>query len=170
MVEYLKKRLFASNGSSSSGSTPNIYTFKQTITAAQMATIGTSPVTLVAPPGANKYICVTPGSLCFRKTGGTTNGYTFDASTTGFGLTWINGGFFDYFSVFDLSGFTSGSTATRFLFGVSSVKVFAWADYQHYWISSANSGVILGTSNLLNPTAGDNDIIISFTYSIIDVS
>lgn len=169
MVSYIKKKLFAVSGGSGSSSTPNIYTFKQTITAAQMATIGTSPLNLISSPGANIFVVPTPGSLCFRKLGGTTNGYTFNASSTGIGLSYVNGAAMDQYNVYDLTGTYPTTVTNRLLNGVSVSRVQTWTNGQFGTIASVSS-VYLAVDDAVNPTAGDNDIIISFTYSLIDVN
>lgn len=169
MVNYIKKKLFASSTSSSSSSASLTYTYKGTITAAQMSTIGATPITLVAAPGANKFINVVPGSLSFRKSGGTTNGYTFNVSSAGFGLK-HGASYSDYYNMHDLTGTAPASTANRILNGVSVTRCQFWTGSINYIVPAANTAVTITTDDGANPTAGDNDIIVSFTYNIIDVS
>lgn len=156
-------------GSGGGSSSSSVLIFKQTITAAQMATCGSSPIVLL-PNLSNKIYCVIPNTFCMKKTGGTTNGYTFNASSDSFGLS--GSGIMDYYAGFDLSGTQPGFSATKLLESYTSVHIVLNNAFNGTLQikNDSNQQVFLTTNDSANPVSGDNDIIVSFNYTIIDLS
>ena len=135
-------------------------TYKTTITAAQMATIGTASVLISLPTAAGMVICIVPGSVVCRREGGTT-AYTFN---TGISfeirlLTAIGSYFFspqntlcstpDKYELLMWSNPTSGS---------GDIPVLA------------NIPLYFTTTDNTNPVSGDYNIVVSFLYTMINMN
>lgn len=137
-----------------------IYQFKKSIDSTTFSTIGTVPFDLIAAPGTNKCISIIPGTLKIRRTGGTTSGYTFNV---GVNVVITNGASVEYLVTDGASGklLPSGTTTC------SSYPDFSTSSNTS---SGANSSIYISTTDSSDPTAGNNTIIITFLYTILNLN
>ena len=136
----------------------SIYQFKKTISAAQMGAIGSVPQTLMSAPGSGKRISIIPGTVNISRTGGTTSGYTWSATPGALSIL-INGA---AVALWQINGTTFLNTVTN------QPADLVTAGYDN--VDQNNYSVTFTTDDPANPSAGDNNIVITFLYTITNTN
>lgn len=132
--------------------------FKVTLTAAQVKTLFSSPVTLLAAPGANKIISIDPATIVFKLSAGT----AFNFGAGGIIAIYIFSAIASFIDI-DVADINSNYFSPNAAF----VNLKSLAGNQSSY--GVNTPLLIG-NNLSDATLGTRTLTIAFTYTIIDVS
>lgn len=133
--------------------------FHITILTTEFLAIGSVPVQLIAAPGSNKVNVLVPGSVRIRRTGGSTNGYTF---TLGVNVVVNNGPSTETFV-------TDGASGKLLPTGTTSCSASPVFDAGSNVAANANSDIFITTSDASDPSAGDHTMIVSGVYYVLTI-
>jgi hypothetical protein len=138
------------------GST-NLVAFQVSIATGDFSVIGSTPYQLVAAQGSNKDIVVVAGSLRIRRSGGSTNGYTFGAGVE----VVVNWGASEEHFVPD------GSSYKLLPSGTTSCSAYSLVNTASNAGSFANQALLITTNDGSDPSAGNHTMIVSGYYMVL---
>ena len=129
---------------------------KVTVTSAQLLTLGTVPVTIIAAPGANKYLNIQ--SVCVSYNYGSV---AYDFSINESPYLFIGSGNWTGYQI-PYTTMNGGADFIRKLYNHNALSAELTV--------SANTALTLGTGISTDPTQGDGDLDLVVYYSIEDVN